>query len=141
MLHRSRFRIRTENSPQNPWSKSRLPPTPLPPEPRRLSAPTRPWTHLDISALVFKALNAMIFQAGVFCHGCVCMRVCVLSVCKYDSRCSAQALNSRSKPRANRGDSIIFFPHRYSEKTRLLLIDWLQKPGIQLDCLVLCAEL
>ena len=27
--------------------------------------------HLDISSLVFKALDAVVFQAGVFCHGCM----------------------------------------------------------------------
>uniref|UniRef100_A0A0E9UFS6 Uncharacterized protein n=1 Tax=Anguilla anguilla TaxID=7936 RepID=A0A0E9UFS6_ANGAN len=26
---------------------------------------------LDIAPLVFKALDAMVLQAGAFCHGCV----------------------------------------------------------------------
>lgn len=28
-------------------------------------------THLDIPSLVFKALDAVVFQAGVICHGCM----------------------------------------------------------------------
>lgn len=44
-------------------------------------------TYLHISPLVFKALDAMVFQAGVFGHGSVCM--CV-SVVPTDVRSSAQ---------------------------------------------------
>lgn len=28
-------------------------------------------SYLDIASLVFEALDAMVIQAGVFCHGCV----------------------------------------------------------------------
>ncbi|KAI9547080.1 hypothetical protein NQZ68_021750 [Dissostichus eleginoides] len=27
--------------------------------------------HLDIPSFIFKALDAVVFQAGVFCHGCM----------------------------------------------------------------------
>lgn len=134
MLHWSRFRIRAaENSPHNPSDNAgHYRGDPVFTEHQqdlRLTSTSRP---------LFLKLLMRWFSKPAFSAMAVC--VCVSSPCVL-SRSSVQTLNPRSsEPRANRRDSIIFFPHLYSEKSLLLRVDWLQQAGIRLDCLLLCAD-
>jgi len=59
------------------------------------------WTYLHISPLVFEALDAMVFQAGVFGHGSVCMCVSVVTP---DRR--AEELRSGRKRRRRRARGV-----------------------------------
>lgn len=104
MLHWSRFRIRAaENSPHNPSDNAgHYRGDPVFTEHQqdlRLTSTSRP---------LFLKLLMRWFSKPAFSAMAVC--VCVSSPCVL-SRSSVQTLNPRSsEPRANRRDSIIFFP-------------------------------